>query len=313
MGIPAAIGVAASGYPPKGDQASAVLTGQISAIGPQPPFAFRGPMNLAIWASINTTLTVTKGSLTATVASGTGLAAGVAVNSSLVPPGTTATVVSGTTLTLAPPPVTLWCKIRLDGQIQTPAAYPTAALLGATVTNPADGATGVTIPSGTTVTVINQASIAPTGGPGSGSSGQPGILQLSAAPTAVPPGAGALPPVEQNVPLQFAVTANAILASGADTAAIFTGGAISWNGTLQLERSFDGGATFVVCNIGTGGTLAQWTGATVTPISITFGEPEKNVLYRFNQTVYSSGVINYRVSQTGGAAESLAIGPLTSG
>ena len=207
MGKPASIGVTASGLPPQNDQANAVLSGQISAIGPQPPFAFRGPMNLDIWASINTTLTTTKGSLTATVASGTGLAAGVAVNSSLVPPGTTATVVSGTNVTLKCPPVTLWCKVRLDGQIQTPAGYPTAALLGATVTNPADGAAGVTIPAATTVAVINQASIAPTGGPGSGTAGQPGIIQLSAAPTSVPPGAGALPPVEQNVPLQFAVNA----------------------------------------------------------------------------------------------------------
>src|SRR5580692_11251316 len=124
MGIPASIGVNASGLPPQNDQASQVLSGQISAIGPTAPFAFRGPMNLAIWASINTTLTVTKGSLTATVASGTGLAAGGAVNSTLVPPGTTASVVSGTTLTLAVPPVTLWCKIRADGQVQTPPAYP---------------------------------------------------------------------------------------------------------------------------------------------------------------------------------------------
>lgn len=311
MGTPASIGVSASGMPPKGDQANAVLSGQISAIGPQAPFAFRGPMNLDIWASINTTLTTTKGSLTATVASGTGLAAGVAVNSSLVPPGTTASVVSGTTLTLAVPSVTLWCKIRADGQIQTPPAYPSAALLGATVT--ADAATGVVLAAGTTVRMVKTASIAPTGGPGGGSPGQPGIMQLSAAPTSVPPNAGAMPPVEGSVPLIFAPTANAILAAGADTAATFTGAAISWNGTLQLERSFDGGATFVVCNVGTAGTLAQWSGTTVTPISITFGEPEKKVLYRFNQTVYSSGTINYRISETGGAAESLAIGPLTGG
>jgi hypothetical protein len=312
LGIPAPIGVAASGLPPQRDQANAVISGQITAIGPQAPFAFRGPMNLAIWASINTALTVTAGSTAATVASGTGLAAGVAINSSLVPPGTTASVVAGTNVTLAPPPVTLWCKLRADGQVETPAAYPTAALLGSTVTIPS-GVVNATLPSGTKVNVINRSSVAPTGGPGSGSPGVTGLVQLTAAPTAVPSNAGALPPVEGPIPLVFAVTGNAILTSGADAAATFTGGAVSWNGTLQLERSFDGGSTFVVCNVGTGGTLAQWIGATVTPISICFGEPEKNVLYRFNQTVYSSGTINYRVSQTGGAAESLAIGPLTSG
>jgi hypothetical protein len=60
-----------------------------------------------------------------------------------------------------------------------------------------------------------------------------------------------------------------------------------------------------------GGTLAQWT--TGTPVSITFGEPERNVNYRLNCIVYSSGLITYRFSQTGGANESLSIGPLVSG
>ena len=48
-----------------------------------------------------------------------------------------------------------------------------------------------------------------------------------------------------------------------------------------------------------------------TPVSLTFGEPERNVLYRTNCLAYTSGTINYRISQTGGANESLAIGPLT--
>jgi hypothetical protein len=312
VGIPAPIGVTAAGLPPLTDQANAVITGQISAIGPTAPFAFRGPMNLDIWASINTTLTITKGSLAATIGSATGLSAGVAVNSKLVPPGTTASVVPNTNITLAVPPVTLWCKMRADGQVQTPAGYPTAGLLGATVTIPA-GVQNATLPAATTVTVINQTSIAPTSGAGAGTPGTPGIIQLSAAPTAVRPGAGALVPVEDYIPLVFAVTANAITAaSGADTAATFTGAAITWSGTVNLERSFDGGATWIVCNIGSG-TLAQWTGGTVAPVSITFGEPEKNVLYRFNAIAYTSGTINYRVSQTGGAVESLAIGPLTGG
>jgi hypothetical protein len=312
VGIPAPIGVTASGLPPLTDQANAVLTGQITAIGQTAPFAFRGPMNLDIWASVSTTLTVTKGNLTAAVASATNLAAGNAVNSKLVPPGTTIGSIGGTTPVLLVPPVTLWCKLRADGQVQTPAGYPTAALLGATVTIPA-GVQNATLPAGTTVTAINQASVAPISGVHSGTPGTPGIIQLSAAPTAVRPGAGALPPVEDYIPLVFAVTANAILAAGTDAAATFTGAAITWNGTLNLERSFDGGSTWIVCNIGTAGTLAQWTGATVGPISITFGEPEKNVLYRFNAIAYTGGTINYRISQTGGVAESLAIGPLTSG
>ena len=210
MGIPAPAGVAASGTPPPGDQANAVLSGTITAIGPQTAFAFRGPMNLWLYASINTALTTTAGSTAATVGSGTGLAAGDAINSVNVPPGTVAAVVSGTNVTLK-----------------------------------------------------------------------------------LPPG----------------VAASGIL-TGTDTAATFTGAAIVFSATVQLERSFDGGKTFIVCNLGGGGILAQWLAG---PISITFGEPEKNVLYRLNCTVWTSGTINYRISQTGGAAESLAVGPLSGG
>ena len=95
------------------------------------------------------------------------------------------------------------------------------------------------------------------------------------------------------------------------TGATFTGPAVNYSGTVQLERSFDGGKTWICCNLDRAGTLAQW--ATGTPVSQTFGEPEKNVLYRLNCITYSAGVINYRISQTGGAAESLAIGPLSNG
>jgi len=210
VGIPAPAGLAASGTPPPGDQANAVLSGTIGAIGPQQPFAFRGPMNFVLYASINTALTTTAGSTSATVGSGTGLAPGDAVNSVNVPKGTTLATVSGTNVTLKLPP-------------------------GATTA---------------------------------------GIL------------------------------------AGTDNAAVFTGAAIVFNATVQLERSFDGGATYVPCNLGSGGILAQWTTG---PVSLTFGEPEKNVLYRLNCLAYDTGTINYRISQTGGAAESLAVGPLSGG
>lgn len=212
MGIPAPNGVAASGLPPKGDQANAVLSGTILAVGPTAPFAFRGPMNLVLYASINTALTTTADSAAASVVSATGLAAGDAIYSpaGLVPAGATVGALSGTNVTL----------------------------------------------------------------------GLPTNTQL------------------------------AQVAGGTDNAAIFTGAAITFNATVQLERSFDGGSTWIVCNQGSSGALAQWTTG---PISLTFGEPEKNVLYRLNCTAYSSGTINYRISQTGGAAESLAIGPLSGG
>ena len=61
--------------PNAGDKANAVLSGTITAVGPTAPFAFRGPMNLVIWASLVTTLTTTAASLNYSVASAVGLAA----------------------------------------------------------------------------------------------------------------------------------------------------------------------------------------------------------------------------------------------
>ncbi len=300
MGINAPIGLSAAGIPPLGDAANAVISGVITAVGPQPPFALRGPMNLEIYASINTALTTTIGSLAATVANASGLAAGDAIKSSNLPGGTTIGALAGTNVTLAPTARTHWGTIDSSGKIT--GYFPTDRVLGATVTVPQPAAESVTLPAGTTVTAVIQPEIAPT----ANSPGQPGIIQLSNAPTV-------LPPETNQVPFLMALTGNGIVVTGADANAIFTGATVTWSGTVQLERSFDGGSTWIVCNIGATGTLAQWTGATVGPISITFGEPEKNVLYRFNMTAYTSGVVNYRISQTGGAAESLAIGPLSSG
>jgi hypothetical protein len=284
-----------------GDQANAVLSGTISGVGATAAFAFRGPMNLAFWASSNATLTTTAGSLTATVNSATGLAAGNAINSVNVPTGTTIGVLSGTTVTLNIPPRTHSGVI--SGAGQTPATISglpsTDRLLGSTVTVPSNNE-GVALPTNTTVTAILQAAIPAT----NNTPGVPGIVQLSAAPTLSPNQAG-------QVPFQFALTGNAVLVSGADANATFTGAAINYSATIQIERCFDGGHTWILCNIGGAGQIAQYAGGT--PVSLTFGEPEKNVLYRLNCIAYTSGTINYRISQTGGAAESLAIGPLTNG
>lgn len=294
MGIPAAAGVAASGLPPAGDQASAVLSGVFTAVGPSQPFAFRGPMNLVLYASIVTTLNVTAGSLAATVASATGLAAGASINSTLVPPGTTAGALSGTDVTLSIPPITLPGQVG----VSAPRIFglpSTAGLVGATVAGPG-------IPSGTTVLSVEVAAVAAT----NDSPGSPGTVRISANPTSAPADTGGQPSL-----FTFRRTGNAVPASGADAAALFTGAGVSFTGSVQIERSFDGGLTFVPCNIGGGGQLAVYTAGT--PISLTFGEPERQVLYRLNCTALSAGNINYRISQTGGANESLAIGPLSGG
>lgn len=292
MGITAAQGVDASGIPPAGDQATAVISGQITAVGPIAGFAMRGPMNVLIYADINTALTTTKGSTAATVASAAGLAAGAAINSVNVPPGTTIGALAGTAVTLAIPPISIpgttdgvTANMTIPASVGGPAM---ATLVGATVTGP-------NIPSNTTVAAVIQETIAPT----NLSPGTPGIIQLSNKPTA------ATPFQNQQQYFTFARTGNAITTTGADANAIFTGAGVEYVGTVQMERSFDGGNTWVVANIGGSGALAQYSAGT--PVSLTFGEPEKQVLYRLNCTAYTSGTINYRFSQTGSVNETMSI------
>jgi len=225
MGIPSPLGVSASGLPAKGDVANAVLSGTFSGVGPSAPFAFIGPMNFSIYASLVDTLTTTAGSLSATVATGTGIAAGDAINSTLVPLGTTLGALSGTTATLALAPITLMGSTQgfypgAPGVIN--GLYQTNGLLGATVTGP-------NISANTTVTKIIQPYIGDGTFPVRGFK-QLGIVQISNAPTAI--NNNNLP-----VPFVFTPTANGILASGTDSAAVFTGSNVTYVGSVQLERS----------------------------------------------------------------------------
>lgn len=299
MGKSAPQGVSASGLPPQGDGANAVLSGVILAVGPTAPFAFRGPMDLAIWASFTTSLTTTAGSLAATVAAGGTIAAGDAINSVNVPPGTTVGAIAALAVTLAIPPISLQGDInaalnRITGLRNT------TGLLGATIVSPYFAV-------GTTVTaVLAPANLPPAANPGD-EAGMYGIVQTSSAPLSTPVFKGSQAPIQ----FTFLRNGNAITVSGADAAASFTGAEIVYSGSIQVERSFDGAQTWLPCNIGSAGTLAQYNAGT--PVNITFGEPEKNVYYRLNCRTFVSGVINYRISQTGGAAESLAIGPLSGG
>lgn len=294
MGLPAPESVGGSGLPPVGDQANAVVSGVIVGVGPTQPFAFRGPMNVAAWGAVVSALTTTAGSLTAAVASATGIAAGYGINSVNVPPGTTVGVLAGTVVTLAVPPITL--RGRTDGvdgnvTIANAVGSPSmASLVGALVSGPG-------IPTGTTVLSVVRERVNPTNGP---IPGIDGIVRLSNSPLPLT----AFKQQAFNF-YTFVRNGNAIGVSGADAAAIFTGAGVNFTGSIQLERSFDGGQTWLVANVGGSGTLAIYTAGT--PVNLTFGEPEKQVLYRLNCTALTAGTINYRLSQTGGAAESLTI------
>lgn len=83
---------------------------------------------------------------------------------------------------------------------------------------------------------------------------------------------------------------SASVVAGTDNAAIFN--ATPFSGTVQLERSFDGGKSYFPANIDSTGTAAAFTSG----VSGAFKECERNVLWRWNCTAYASGSINYRLS-----------------
>lgn len=297
MGIPAPLGVGASGLPPKGDQANAVLAGVITGVGPTGAIAIRGPLNVEIAAYMPVALTTTAGSLDATVAAGAGLAVGDSITSALVPWGTTIGSIDADAITLSLPPISLGGYAAPGGN-QITGLLSTVGLVGAAVSGPG-------VPSGTVVQAIIQAAIPPVGTTGAGVSPfQPGIVQLSQDVV----GAGQNP-ANVPVPFVFAPTGNAITATGTDDAATFQGAGIVYTGSIQLERSFTGGQYWSVANVGGAGSLAVYGAGT--PINVSFGEPEKGVLYRLNCTALAAGQARFRISTTGGAAESLAI-PLLS-
>jgi hypothetical protein len=75
----------------------------------------------------------------------------------------------------------------------------------------------------------------------------------------------------------------------------------NWHATVQLERSFDGGTTWIVCQDGSTASGQAIYSTQNTDVSRVGGESERCVLYRLDCTAYTSGTVNYRMSQTGGA------------
>lgn len=290
MGVAAPLGVSASGRSPywPDDDANGVVQGTLAAVRAGKPFAFMGPMNLWIWASLNVTLTVNAASLTAQVSSAGALAAGTSVNSSLLPRGTTMSGITGTDITLVLPIYSYWGKTKV-GIAKITDLPSTEWLLGAAVTGPG-------IPASTTVSSIDTVAVAPN----PNYEGIKGVVTISNAVTSAP---------VQDIrsPFEFGIAVG-VVAAGVDTAATFTGAAIVFNATVQLERTFDGGYSWLPANIGGAGMLARWSAGT--PVSISFGEPEKQVLYRLNAVAYTgitATTLNYRISETGQAATTLSV------
>lgn len=290
MGVPATAGVSASGRSPyfPNDQANGVIQGTLT-VGPSKPFAFLGPMNLFLWSEFVTSAAVTIGDATVSVGAAGLIAAGAGINSTNLPKGTTVGTFGGTDAEVVLPTYTYTGKVLKDlftiTELQS-----TQYLLGAAVAGPG-------IAASTTVAEIVRAAVAPTTDLPDGIKG---IVRLNNAVTLQPPNSNKQP-FEFTLAVAGLVTAN-------DAAAIFTGWAIGLTGTVQLERSFDGGGTWIPCNIGSSGAQAIWS--TANPVSVSFGEPERMILYRLN-CVTLTGVTNYslhyRISETGQAATTLAV------
>lgn len=263
------------------EQATQVISGQLSAVGTSLTIPVYGMMSLLLWGSVTTSLEVTNGSSSATVGSGSDLAIGQTVYSpdGYVPSGTILAAGSGTSWTLGFPTIQLTGE--LNGTTTVSGLSRTAGLVGAAVTAPFNPGA---IPSGTTVSSI-------TSPPAAGNNG---VIVLSNAATIGGPSG----PKTQPILLYFTLTDNSVV-SGTDTNAIFENASPSL--TVQLERSFDGGNTWIICNIGGVGTLSQFD---TFPISASFLEPERGVYYRLNVTTYSSGTLNYRISVTGSVPSS---------
>ena len=74
----------------------------------------------------------------------------------------------------------------------------------------------------------------------------------------------------------------------------------NWNASVQLERSFDGGTTWIVCQDSSTSSGQAIYNVNNLDVSRLAGEPEQGVLYRLHCTAYTSKV-NYRLSQSPGA------------
>jgi hypothetical protein len=115
-----------------------------------------------------------------------------------------------------------------------------------------------------------------------------------------------------NPKITGAITASALVSqgvaasTGTSAASAFLGGfnLAMWgtfSGTVLLEKTYDGGATWVTVSQDVTGTPASYTLAwTAQSINLTLCEVETQVAWRLRCTAFTSGTLNYRLSQGGG-------------
>lgn len=75
----------------------------------------------------------------------------------------------------------------------------------------------------------------------------------------------------------------------------------TFSGTVQVEKSYDGGTTWITVARDVAGTPASYVLAfTAASINLTLCEVEPSVCWRLRCTAFTSGTLNYRLSQGGG-------------
>jgi hypothetical protein len=75
----------------------------------------------------------------------------------------------------------------------------------------------------------------------------------------------------------------------------------TFSGTVLLEKSYDAGTTWITVAQDAAGTAASYTLAwTAQSINLTLCEVEPQVAWRLRCSAFTSGTLNYRISQGGG-------------
>lgn len=299
MGFPNTLGLNGFGTPADGDKATSVVSGSFVARGVSAPFSFYGDANFTLYCEIVDTLTTTHGSFTATVAGATAalITDGTAIRTSLFQNGTVFSVFSAGSGTLSFQPIYIYGNVTplsdvVIGNFPTDGFFSNTDLTGAAIS-------GYGIQAGTTIAEIlvhsNQLFGIPAQNPNVAS------IRLSLPATA------AYDPPKQT-PLTIIPTSNMVPSSAVSS--FFTGSSIAYVGSVQLEKSFDGGATWIVANIGPPGSGAMAIYQNASCVSFSLFEPERQVQYRWNCTALTltgTESIQYRISETGALNQTISL------
>lgn len=316
MGIPAQFCLGDFGTPPVGDQANGVVSGQFIAPGVSSYFSFFGYTNFNLTSVAPNVVTTNYQTFDIQVTGPTiaslsnGCSIGFIYNISIEDPSTS-TFPPGGVLTgynpgtgagiISFPPTFITAKVNTGSSI-IKGNFPTNGFNdGVNNPNIIDSfVTGPPFPNGANIISI----IVPSNQMFGFNTPHPNIAIVEVdTPAITMPN----PPAFQKLTL----TLEPNIMAGTSTNAFFTGSTIKYNGSVQLEKSYDGGNTWYIANIGPPGSGALAIFQDASSVSFSLYEPEQGVLYRWNCTSFTpfttgSDFIQYRISSTGVANQTYA-------